>query len=521
MMERRLKLARRLLNPDDSVLIVTIDEKELHHLGLLLEQTFKGMKIQLISSLINPQGISSGAGEFSKVSEYLLFVYVGDATLTKWSRSMVDNDKEASDVSDDRTVRWADFARYGNNAGRQHSPGAFYPIFVDEMTEAIHSVGDALNWSDDPTQVTAPAGTRAVWPPKRPDGGDGRWRVVATSCRELAELGYLRVGTYNKRSGRHSISYLQGGTIELIRSGEIVVTGTDSKGAVTVEYASNTKTATPKTIWTLASHDASRHGSNLLRSLLPGRSFPFPKSLYAVEDALRFFVKTKPRAVVLDFFAGSGTTAHAVMRLNRQDHGRRQCILVTNNEVGASEQVAMRAEGYEPGDAEWERHGICEDITKPRVTAAITGVTPDGESVRGSYKFIDEFPMSDGFEENAEFFNLTYEDPDLVGLGRRFEALAPLLWLKAGGSGTMIEKQVATWCLPDDANYGILFAADQWRSFIDALVARDRPVSHVYIVTDSDAVFQQILSELPTGVQAAKLYDDYLRTFELNTKGRA
>ncbi|MDG9415057.1 site-specific DNA-methyltransferase, partial [Streptococcus pneumoniae] len=89
-----------------------------------------------------------------------------------------------------------------------------------------------------------------------------------------------------------------------------------------------------------------------------------------VEDALRFYVKSKPEAVIVDFFAGSGTTAHAVMRLNKQDNGRRQCISVTNNEVAADEQASLRRGGLRPGDAEWERHGICEQITKPRIRAA-------------------------------------------------------------------------------------------------------------------------------------------------------
>ena len=64
-----------------------------------------------------------------------------------------------------------------------------------------------------------------------------------------------------------------------------------------------------------------------------------------------------------------------------------------------------------PGDPEWEQLGICDYITKPRVEAAITGKTPDGEPIKGDYKFTDEFPMADGFEENAEFFTLTYETP--------------------------------------------------------------------------------------------------------------
>jgi adenine-specific DNA-methyltransferase len=79
-----------------------------------------------------------------------------------------------------------------------------------------------------------------------------------------------------------------------------------------------------------------------LANFIPGRPFPFPKSLYAVEDALRFFVIDQPNAIILDFFSGSGTTAHSVMRLNRQDGGRRQCISVTNTEVAADEQTSLR-----------------------------------------------------------------------------------------------------------------------------------------------------------------------------------
>lgn len=120
--------------------------------------------------------------------------------------------------------------------------------------------------------------------------------------------------------------------------------------------------------------------------MTPGHRFPFPKSLYAVEDALRFFVLDKPNAVVLDFFAGSGTTAHAVMRLNRQDGGRRRSIMVTNNEVSDEEARALRGQGYRPGDPEWEALGICEYITKPRIQAAITGQTPSGTPITGDYK---------------------------------------------------------------------------------------------------------------------------------------
>src|SRR4051812_7348551 len=146
----------------------------------------------------------------------------------------------------------------------------------------------------------------------------------------------------------------------------------------------------------------------LTDSLLPGRKFPFPKSLYAVEDTIRFFVKEKPDAIVLDFFGGCGTTIHALARLKRQDGGRRQAVPVTNNEVSVAEAEALRIKGLRPGDAKWEALGIFEHITRPRITAAITGITLQGEPINGDYKFTDEFPMAEGFKENVEFFELNY-----------------------------------------------------------------------------------------------------------------
>ena len=509
-MERRLKLAKRLLNPDDSVLIVTIDEKEYLRLGLLLEQTFPEARIQAVATQINPQGTSSGAAEFSRVNEFIFFVVLGGAELTKWSRSMIDNDKEASDVSDDQTVRWADFARFGANASRQKSPGAFFPIFVDIESETVHSVGDAIGWSTDPASVPVPHGTRAVWPPKRPDGSDGRWRTVAESCRELVEKGYLKVGPYNPRSDRHSFAYLQGGSVAMIESGEIRVIGKGAKGAVVVEYGEGVKRATPKTIWTLPSHDASRWGANLLQQILPGRRFPFPKSLFAVEDALRFYVKDKPDAVIVDFFAGSGTTAHAVMRLNKQDDGRRQCISVTNNEVAADEQTTLRKRGLRPGDPEWEQHGICDYITKPRIKAAITGRTPHGEPIKGEYKFTDEFAIVNGFEDNAAFFVLTYQSRWMVGNDRAFAAIAPMLWLRAGAVGERIDSLDGGWAVAD--SYGIIKDLDQATEFIAALNERDG-IRIAYIVSDDEGRYQQVTKELPA-VEPVRLYEDYLRNCE-------
>lgn len=244
---------------------------------------------------------------------------------------------------------------------------------------------------------------------------------------------------------------------------------------------------------------------------MPGRSFPYPKSLYAVEDTLRFFIKDKPGALVLDFFSGSGTTAHAVMRLNKQYGGRRQCISVTNNEVAADEQKALREQGFRPGDPEWEKWGICDYITKPRVQAAITGKTPDGEPIKGDYKFTDEFPMADGFEENAEFFTLTYEAEKSVGHNLAYARIAPLLWLRAGACGKRIDKlPVEGWAVADA--YGLLTEVDKATPFITAL-AKAHDARLAFIVTDDDRRFQSVARRLPKGVEPVRLYESYLTNF--------
>jgi adenine-specific DNA-methyltransferase len=261
----------------------------------------------------------------------------------------------------------------------------------------------------------------------------------------------------------------------------------------------------------MASHNAESGGSLVLSKLIPDRRFPFPKSLYAVEDALRFFVKEKSGAVILDFFSGSGTAAHAIMRLNKQDGGRRQCISVTNNEVGAEEQKALREQGLRPGDAEWEQWGICDYITKPRVQAAITGKTPDGNQIKGDYKFTDEFPMADGFAENAEFFTLTYETPVAVSYQTAFARIAPLLWLRAGSVGRRIGKvPTVGWDVADA--YGLLVDLDKATDFLKA-VRKAKTLRTAYIVTDDERRFQALARRLPEGVEPIRLYESYLTNF--------
>lgn len=498
-MERRLLLAKELLNPADSVLIVTIDEKEYLRLGLLLEQTFPEARIQMVSSVINPKGVPRDG--FSRVDEYIFVLQFG-------SSDIVGDIKAGSGGTE---VRWRGLTRTGANGIRSKSPGAFYPIFFNKAGEIV-DVGDALPLDSPASSVAARKGLITVWPTPRPDGEDGRWSVVPERLRELIKMGAVRVGRVKPREGQFPIFYLTSAQLAAIEAGELENRGKSDKGVMQVFFRrQGGRVSAPRTVWDKVSHSASEHGSGLLKTFLPGRRFPYPKSLYAVEDVLRLTVRRKKEAIILDFFAGSGTTAHAVMRLNKQDDGQRQCISVTNNEVGADEQKALREKELRPGDTDWEKWGICDYITKPRVKAAITGKTPDGAPIKGDYKFTDEFPMADGFAENAEFFTLTYETPVGVRHQTAFAHIAPLLWLRAGSQGRRIEKLPAEGWEVADA-YGLLVNLDAATPFLQAVCAADG-LRTAYIVTDDERRFQALARQVPEGVEAIRLYESYLTNF--------
>jgi len=202
------------------------------------------------------------------------------------------------------------------------------------------------------------------------------------------------------------------------------------------------------------------------------------------------------------------------MRLNRLDGGRRQCISVTNNEVAADEQKALREKGLRPGDPEWERWGICEYITKPRIEAAITGRTPDGKPIKSDYKFTDEFPMADGSQENVEFFTLTYEAPLRVASNREFAKIAPLLWMRAGSRGRRIDDISGGWDVADA--YGVLANLDDTGDFLKAIAANEE-VGVAFVVTDEEHLFESVAQELPAHVEPVRLYEAYLRNFEIES----
>lgn len=530
-MEKRLRLAQRLLNPNDSVLILTIDEKEFLRLGLLLEQIFKGCLITMVTSVISAKG-AARKRSFSRVEEHIFFVFIGDAQIAHGANNMLpsyateDDDAAEALEREPEPIEWLGLRRREPSSKRGARPNQFYGIFVDEKSGRIRSVGDALDDDVDRTTVKTRKGTAIIWPLDS-KGRETLWGLTPDVLRANLDKGYVRIYNWNPARRKGNVQYLPTGTIEKIENGKITVTGHAPDGHVEGHLADDgISSVRPKRVWNMKSHNAESGGTNILAKLLPGRRFDYSKSLFAVEDTLRFSVKDKPRALVLDFFSGSGTTAHAVMRLNRQDGGARRSILVTNNEVSAVEQEALETRGLRPGDAEWEALGICEYITKPRLTAAITGATPSGEPVRGDYKIqkfdvIDPFPMKEGFEENVRFFNLAYLDPEAVEAKQSFGQIAQLLWLIAGAEGPVVDSETKSgWALPSGGTYAVLFRNKGRAGLAQALSVRNgqgTPVRQVFIVADSTDEFHRSLEEVgadPT--KATRLYRHYLKNFRTN-----
>jgi len=502
MMERRLLVAKELLNTADSVMIVTIDEKEYLRLGLLLEQLFPDARIQMVTAIVNPRAGVARPDEFTRTEEFLYILQFGASSVLAAPMSGDEASKQ------NRSPIWFSLMRTGTNSAREARPNLFYPIWLSP-DGTLHSIGDSISLSTKREDVKPPKRNLIpVWP-IRPDGSENTWQLGPTTVRSRFQEGTARL---NSSGSKYTVNYLRTAEKRRIESGEIEILGKDEAGALILRHREGAVRLTrPRTVWASPAHDAGLYGSTMLRSLIPSRRFPFPKSLYAVEDVLRFFAKGKPKAVILDFFAGSGTAAHAVMRLNRQDGGKRQCISVTNNEVAADEQKALRERRLRPGDSEWESLGICDYITKPRVQAAITGKTPEGEPIKGDYKFTDEFPMAEGFEENAEFFTLTYETPVGVNYQTAFSRIAPLLWLRAGSVGRRIDKlPAAGWDVAD--SYGLLVDLDTATDFLKA-ARKAKSLRVAFIVTDDERRFQALSRRLPEGVETVRLYESYLTNF--------
>lgn len=197
-----------------------------------------------------------------------------------------------------------------------------------------------------------------------------------------------------------------------------------------------------------------------------------------------------PNAVILDFFGGSGSTAHAVAKMNEADGGSRQSITVTNNELSRDQRREAISVGARPGDPSWEALGVYEVATKPRIIA-----------------------MAKELKANVVFFTLTYEAPRSVRHNRTFARIAPMLWMRSGSQGRII-KDLGTHGWDVAEAYGVLEDLDHAGSFL-AKIEEVESVRTVFIVTDDDSSFQMVCRDLPGRVLPIRLYESYLQNFQL------
>lgn len=502
-MQRRLKLAKKLLNPKDSVLIVTIDEKEYLHLGCLLEEMFPNATITMATDVINPRAGVARSNSFTRSQEYVYFIQIGSSSIA--SEILVDDTK--------KNPIWFSLMRTGSNSSRSDRPNLFYPVWVTREGR-LACIGDNIPVDKDKSTVLAPKdGLIAIWP-LRPDGRENTWQLGRDSLKKAFDEGTAKI---NVHGDKFTINYLRNAEKERINNGEIIVEGREDTGALILRHNEKIgKTKSPDSVWQKASHDAGIYGSSLISAIFIGRRFSFPKSLYATEDALRYVVANKPNALIFDFFAGSGTTMHAVNLLNAEDGGHRRCIMVTNNEVSADEAKMLKDKGYQPGDEEWEKLGIARYVTWPRTVCSIEGHDVKGNPLKGNYLGSDK-PMADGFKANAAFFKLEFLDKTSVALGRQFKEMLPTLWMKAGAIGRCptVSEDIPDMLILPENEFAVLIDEMSYMTF-EKQIAEHPEIKTIYIVTDSEPGYREMIAAFE-GKNTYQLYRDYLDNFRINT----
>ncbi|WP_391203248.1 site-specific DNA-methyltransferase [Psychrobacillus sp. L4] len=627
MIQKRLRIAKRILNPDTGVLIITIDEHEVHHLRVLLQELFPGFYIQMVTAVINPKGVTQG--RFSRVEEYIIYCFAPNAFVDP------SDDNLLNPPVSNRKPRWKGLLRSGTNARREDRKNMFYPVLIDTKLGKVVGTGESLSFEEYPNFDLKIDDFDVAWP-IRTDGSLGNWGVGYETLRTLINKGYVSLGKYDSKRKTWGISYISLPNREMIDDGRIKIVDRDpNTGVVSIEYNDINNRAI-KTIWHRSLHDAGSYGSNLVSGIIgQSRAFSFPKSLYSTKDAIAAVARNNKNALIVDFFAGSGTTLHAVNLLNAEDQGRRRCILVTNNEVSLEEARDLKTDGYQPGDPEWEERGICRAVTWPRTEYSIMGKRTDGTPLNGEYftnqtitkeversfhqidfvenptdltssskkqlvsllrdkegkpqltqalvkgdsKFIvsDEHsasiifdidyanewlaalensehvtnfyivakspsifksvktkvldllgpinlaspfkrPMSLGFPANAEYFKLEFLDKNSVSLGKQFQKILPLLWLKSGAIGERPEvnstEELGMLILPQNG-FAILIDETKFADF-SLMISDKDTIKIVYFITNSEEAFR----EMTAGVKVKntyQLYRDYIDNFVLGS----
>lgn len=468
MIKRRLLLAKRLLKPD-GVLVIAIDDYENGSFSVLLDSLFPAHERIPLVVRYNRSGTPRFG--FFRVHEYLHLL----------TRQEIPRPEQGGY----ETTR--NFRYNGVNSTREARPSMFFPIFISKQGNEIVRVGKPL-----------PKGQKAA-------------------AAIISHLDEWELWPIDDAGSERCWSW--GAASVMKRKSELTVTiknGTPKMSLKTM----NIPIGFRETMWSDKRFDAATYGSSLVQELT-GKRFPFPKSLYAVLEIVRQILHQRKDALVLDFFAGSGTTFHATALLNKMDDGRRSSILVTNNEVEEKQAADFCAQNIFPNDPLFDAAGICESITWPRCKAAVTGKSISGNRIEGAYLDRDandqEIQIGEGFLENIEYFHLDFLNPDHVARGDAFAAVLPILWMMAGCRGRREEsKGSQAHFFPKHAPFAVLIKEKEFQAFREALAER-KDIEWIYLVTDSEENFGLMRRSLGRRFHCVQLYKSYLENFRINT----
>lgn len=478
-LERRLEIAKTLLKPT-GVIIVAIGDDEQHRLRMLMDQVFGSDNF--LANIVWFGAVKNDARYSGGGLDYMLVYAKNQDALTETGIVWREPKEGLEDVLAAGAKAWEDSGHDATAASRLLSSW-----WSKNKSRFDPGLGDNVKVDEDGTVVKV-SDLRS--PNPRPN---------------------LRYDVFHPKTGQPVRMHPNGWVYNQEKMQQLIAGGRVLFG---VDHTAGMRKKTPLTEMSLQSvrprfYKDRRAASRRLESLLGDKRFPFPKDH---EVLMRWFRLAAPRkALILDFFGGSGTTTEAVIRLNEEDGGTRQSILVTNNEVGAKQANALRKAGHHPGDPEWAATGVFRYVTRPRISTIVTGTRPDGSS------------FSDPLAANVEFFDLHYLDPGMVRRGKEFAAIAPLLWLEAGATGGRIDTAPECgWALAD--NYGVLFDIEALKPFAMAVTKRAKKGQTpglVFVVTDSLTEFQLAVERLPAGITTVRLFEDYLTNYTVNTDGSA
>ena len=299
LMENRVRLAKPLLSKR-GILCCAIDDEEAWRLRALLQDLF-AKEIGVAPVRSTPIGRTSD-GKMSPTHEYALFY--GREGSEPGPLVKTDKEKKRYPLEDAQgRYAWRNLLRTGTNDRRVDRPKLHYPIFVGEDDRLRVP---RMEWDDEATAYRVldevREGEVAVWPNKMQGGEiieknwERGWERVSR------EIGEYRVQRDNGASGGEKISLHFKQRMD--------------------------ESSVPKTWWGDSKYASSNHGAKVLKGLFGDAPFDFAKSVPLVEDSIRASGGGRDGALVLDFFAGSGTTGHAVVDLNRSDGGARRYLLV-------------------------------------------------------------------------------------------------------------------------------------------------------------------------------------------------